>query len=147
VVDHINLGNRMAELLLHGADAATSIGPAAQPPSGEARATTYAVTSAAQLDAFSEADALARTVRHPAMDMVGEQLLMFRTLDLALHGWDLATGIGADPSLDPDVAESLWTRLEPFAPLLAASGMFGTPKRDLPADATAADKLLTAAGR
>jgi uncharacterized protein (TIGR03086 family) len=147
LVAHINLGNRMAELLLHGADATTSIGPDARPPAGEAPATTYAATSAAQLVAFSEDGALARTVHHPAMDMTGDQLLMFRTMDLALHAWDLATSVGAETTLDPDLATSVWTRLEPIAPLLSASGMFGEPKRELAPDASPGDKLLTATGR
>jgi uncharacterized protein (TIGR03086 family) len=147
LVDHVNFGNRMAELLLHGADAQTAVGPAAQPPAGDPAATTYAEASAAQLAAFSEDGALTRTVHHPAMDMSGDQLLMFRTLDLVAHGWDLAMSIDADTSINPDLAASLWTRLEPIAALLAGSGMFGTPKAELAVDSSAEAKLLNATGR
>lgn len=147
LVAHINFGNRMAELLLHGADTKTAVGPDAQPPAGEPPAMTYAAASAAQRAAFSTGGALARTVHHPVMDMTGEQLLMFRTLDLTLHRWDLSNSIGADTTLDADLAASLWTRVEPIAALLTASGMFGEPQRELTPDASPEAKLLTATGR
>jgi hypothetical protein len=79
--------------------------------------------------------------------MPGETLLMFRTLDLAVHGWDLATGLGLDATIDDDLAESLWRRLEPFAPLLAGSGLFGQPSGDAPVGATPMQQLLHATGR
>jgi uncharacterized protein (TIGR03086 family) len=147
LVEHVNRGNTMTELLLGGADAATSIGPAAQPPEGADPKQTYDATSRAQLTAFGADGALTMTVTHPAMDMPGEQLLMFRTLDLALHAWDLAVGIDADRSLDPELADSLWIRLEPFVPLLAGSGMFDPPTGELAGDADSYAKLLHATGR
>jgi len=147
LVEHLNVGNRMGELLLQGADAKTSVGPAAHPAAGADPVATYAATSAGQVAAFAEDGALTRTVTHPAMEMSGEMLLMFRTLDLTMHAWDLATSLGMDASLDPDLCASLWTRLEPIAPLLAGSGLFGTPTRDLAPDPSAQDKLLHATGR
>ena len=87
------------------------------------------------------------TVQHPAMQMPGELLLMFRTLDLAVHAWDLASGIGSDLSLDLEMCASLWARLEPYAPMLSGSGMFGPPPRTLGPDASVVDVLLNATGR
>jgi uncharacterized protein (TIGR03086 family) len=147
LVRHVNVGNRMSELLLAGADAKTSIGPDAQPPEGVDPAETYAATSAAQIAAFSKPGALTVTVKHPAMEMPGELLLMFRTLDLAMHAWDLASGIGSDLNLDAEMCGSLWVRLEPLAPLLSSSGMFGPPPRNLGPDASVVDVLLNATGR
>jgi uncharacterized protein (TIGR03086 family) len=146
LVDHVAAGNQMAELLLHGADAHTSLAEARVNIGDDLRA-AFELTSAAQLAAFAEPGAAERTVHHPAMDMSGEMLLMFRTLDLALHGWDLASSIDGDVTLDPDLVASLWTRLEPIAPLLSGSGMFGTPTGELAADASPQATLLHATGR
>jgi uncharacterized protein (TIGR03086 family) len=147
LVRHLNLGNKMAELLLHGADGKASVGPAAQPPDDADPGLVYKATSQAQQDAFAEEGALARTVHHPAMDMTGDMLLMFRTMDLTLHAWDLGSSVGGDTDLDEALCASIWTRLEPIAPLLAGSGMFGTPKGDVMPDASAREKLLHATGR
>jgi uncharacterized protein (TIGR03086 family) len=146
LVEHVAGGNRMGELLLHGADVQASLAGARTVIGTDLR-TAYASTSADQIAAFAEDGSLDRTVHHPAMDMPGSLLLLFRTNDLALHGWDLATAIGADTTIDPDLAASIWTRLEPIAPLLAGSGMFGTPTGALDPDASPVDKLLDATGR
>ena len=105
LVRHVNLGNRMSELLLAGADGETSIGPDAQPPEDEDPAVTFARTSAAQRAAFDGPQAMTVMVNHPAMQMPGELLLMFRTLDLAMHAWDLANSVGGDLDLDPEMCD------------------------------------------
>jgi uncharacterized protein (TIGR03086 family) len=147
LVNHVNVGNQMSVLLLNGADAQTSIGSDAQPPEGEDPKITFARTSAAQRTAFDAPQAMTLTVEHPAMPMPGELLLMFRTLDLAMHAWDLAASIGAAQDLDERMCTSIWIRLEPYAPVLSGSGMFGSPPRTLGPDAGAADVLLNATGR
>jgi uncharacterized protein (TIGR03086 family) len=146
LVEHVAGGNRMGELLLHGADAQASLAGARAVIGTDLRA-AFTSTAADQIAAFAEDGALDRTVHHIAMDMPGSLLLLFRTNDLALHGWDLATAIGADTTLDPDLVASIWTRLEPIAPLLAGSPMFATPTGELAADASTLDKLLHATGR
>ena len=137
----------MAELLMHGADARTSVGPAAAPPEGVGFLETYDATAADQRASFDEGDAMDRMVDHPASQMPGSLLLMFRSSDVALHAMDLSNALGVDPSIDPELAESLWRRTEPLAPLLAASGLFGSPPAEIPGELTAIDKLLLATGR
>lgn len=146
LVEHVAGGNRMGEMLLHGADAQASLDGVRSVVGTDLRS-AFDSASADQIAAFAEEGALERVVHHIVMDMSGAQLLMFRTSDLALHGWDLANSVGVDTTLDPDLCASIWTRLEPIAPLLSASGMFGEPKGDLPADASAQGKLLHASGR
>jgi len=46
--------------------------------------------------------------------------------ELAVHGWDLARGIGADEALDPDVVAVLWAHYEPISDCLRSSGVFGS---------------------
>lgn len=147
LIDHVNRGNRMAELLLHGADKRTSVGDAAAPPADVDDLTTYDVTAAAQDAAFKEAGAMERTVDHPATPMPGSLLLMFRTADLTLHALDLAVALGADSTLNDELVESIWVRVEPLTPILAASGMFGSPPAEIPADLPTREKLLLATGR
>lgn len=147
LVRHVNLGNRMAELLLHGADGPTAVGPAAEPPAGVPALETYDITAAAQNAAFAEPGALVRVVSHPATEMPGAMFLMLRTLDITMHGWDLATALGQDADVDEALCSSLWTRLEPIAAVLPASGMFGQPEGAPPSTATAFEKVLHATGR
>jgi uncharacterized protein (TIGR03086 family) len=143
---HITGGNQMAVALLDGADAQTAVATMADAV-GTDPLTYFESTTAAQLAAFAANGALAMTVQHPALEMPGEMLLMFRTLDLAVHASDLAVSLGLEDMIDAELAESLWTRLEPIAPLIATSGMFGSPSGESPADATAAAKILHATGR
>jgi uncharacterized protein (TIGR03086 family) len=146
LVEHVAGGNLMAELLLHGASAQASLEGARAVAGTDLRA-SYESSSAGQIAGFAEDGALDRVVHHIAMDMSGSMLLMFRTLDLSVHGWDLAVSIDADPTLDAELVESIWTRLEPIAPLLSAGGMFGVPPGELAANASPQEVLLHATGR
>jgi uncharacterized protein (TIGR03086 family) len=146
LVEHVAGGNRMGELLLHGADAKASI-DGARSVIGSDLVASFEETSADQVAAFAEDGALERTVHHIVMDMPGSMLLMFRTTDLTVHAWDLAKSIGADANVDPDLVTSIWNRLEPIAPLLSAGGMFRVPPGVLPDGASIQDTLLHATGR
>jgi uncharacterized protein (TIGR03086 family) len=147
LIEHVNRGNRMAELLLHGADKRTSVGDAAAPPPDVDDLTTFDVTAAGQHSAFEEDGAMERAVDHPASPMPGSLLLMFRTADLALHAIDLASALGTDTTIDGELVDSIWGRLEPLVPILGPSGVFGSPPDELPADASPREKLLLATGR
>jgi uncharacterized protein (TIGR03086 family) len=107
----------------------------------------YAETTAAQLDAFHRDGALTMTVKHPALEMPGDMLLMFRTMDFALHALDLSVAIGGDTDLDEDMCAAIWAKLEPIAGLLTGSGMFGPPTHELGDSPTAREKLIHATGR
>lgn len=148
VVNHIVAGNRMAARLLHGASAHDSLDGLLQDVLGDDPVAAFRSSAAEQAAAFAEPDALARTVHHAAGDMSARTLLFFRTADYTVHAWDLARGLGADETLDAGLAEALWREMEPLAPVLAASGFFGTgPSGDLPADASIQTRLLDASGR
>jgi uncharacterized protein (TIGR03086 family) len=147
LVRHLNVGNAMSVLLLDGADGPTSVGPGAQPAEGADPATVFAETSAAQLAAFHRDGALTMTVKHPAMEMPGDLLLMFRSLDFAMHALDLSAGIGADTDLDEPMCAAIWAKLEPIAGLLAGSGMFGAPTHELGDSPSARERLIHATGR
>jgi uncharacterized protein (TIGR03086 family) len=52
-------------------------------------------------------DALARSHSTPLGDMPGAMLGGFTTLDIAVHGWDLAKATGQDTTLDASLAEEV----------------------------------------
>lgn len=50
-------------------------------------------------------EAINRPHRTPLGEMPGAALAGFTTLDVLVHGWDLAKATGQDPTLDPALAE------------------------------------------
>ena len=69
-----------------------------------------------------------------------------RTLDLVIHGWDLAKGTGQDTTLDPELVDAVAAIVAPQVDMLAGSGMFGRPV-GIPSDADAQTRLLSQLGR
>ncbi|HEX7443132.1 MAG TPA: TIGR03086 family metal-binding protein [Acidimicrobiales bacterium] len=76
----------------------------------------------------------------------GEIYAGHRLLDVVVHGWDIATATGQDALVDPDLVAVCWAVVEPQLPLLAASGMFGSPV-EVATDASTGERLLAALGR
>lgn len=68
------------------------------------------------------------------------------TLDLAVHAWDLARGIGDDETLDPDLVEILHTVFAPQMEALRGSGVFAPPQ-PVAEDADPQARLLAMLGR
>ncbi|GAB3289919.1 TIGR03086 family metal-binding protein [Parasphingorhabdus pacifica] len=68
------------------------------------------------------------------------------TLDLAVHAWDLARGIGADERLDPELAEAIHTVFEPQVESMQGLGIFDPP-RPVSAEADVQTRLLSLLGR
>ena len=68
------------------------------------------------------------------------------TTDLAVHGWDLATALGADAAIPDELAEALIARVEPRLGAWSGSGMFGEPV-PVPDDAPPAARLVGLLGR
>ncbi len=96
--------------------------------------------------AFDEPGALERMVHTsggqiPATDYLGQM-----TLDLAIHAWDLARGLGVDEELDPELVEALYATCAPMAADLTATGVFGQPV-EVPDTADVQTRLLALLGR
>jgi uncharacterized protein (TIGR03086 family) len=148
LVDHVIGGNRMAAVILGGGSRTDGMAAFARSADDDDPISAFAQSRLEQAGAFAEPGALERIVHHPAMDMPGAQLLGFRTVEYALHGWDLARAIGADDQIDPIVVDEVWALLVATAPMLAASGMFGTgPSGTLGDDAPLQDRMLDISGR
>ena len=148
LVGHLVGGCHMSELLLGGADrdeAMTAL--FALKIEGDPKA-RFAEGAVAQAAAFGAPGAADRICHHPMRDMPGSDFIWLRVRDTAAHAWDLATALDIDGDLDGDLVEELWAQVEPVAPLLGASGMFGDgASGELPPDATTQHRLLDALGR
>jgi uncharacterized protein (TIGR03086 family) len=68
------------------------------------------------------------------------------TLDLAVHAWDLARGIGADDRLDSELVEAVHTVFAPQVPAWQDLGIFDPPL-PVPDDADPQTRLLALLGR
>jgi uncharacterized protein (TIGR03086 family) len=100
--------------------------------------------AAAAAAAFA-AGALERTVHLSYADRPAEEYAREMIFDLVVHSWDLARGISADDSLDPDLVEAVYAQIEPDTDL-AASGLFDEPV-PVPADSDEQTKLIAFTGR
>ena len=98
------------------------------------------------LAAVADQDAMRRTVHlsygdRPASDYVDEMFI-----DLVIHGWDLARGIGADEAIDPEFVDVLYARAAPMEEDLKSYGVYGG--RVIPPEAADTQtKLLAIFGR
>lgn len=102
--------------------------------------------AAAAREAFAAPGALHRPVelsygRRPADGYCQEM-----TLDLAVHAWDLARGIGADDHLDEDLVRGVLRFVQPQAEQLAGTGLFAAPI-EVSDDADPQTRLLALLGR
>ncbi|GEA88526.1 TIGR03086 family metal-binding protein [Cellulomonas cellasea] len=101
---------------------------------------------AASLAAFAEPGALGRTVdlsRGPtaAHDYLDEMLT-----DLAVHGWDLARGLGVEDDIDPATVDRLLVEWSGRTDELAPGSAFAGPL-DVADDADQQTRLLALFGR
>ncbi len=78
----------------------------------------------------------------------GWRLVEQVTIEMLVHGWDLATAIGGSTDLAPEVAEATMPVVQEIYGDLPRTpgGSFG-PVRPVPDDATAADRLAAFLGR
>ncbi len=101
---------------------------------------------AAALSAFRAPGALDGTVHLSYGDESSAVYLGQLTADHLLHAWDLARGIGADDTLDPELVQWAWDTMKPQEQMLRASGLFGEAL-PVPDDSDLQTKLLALVGR
>jgi uncharacterized protein (TIGR03086 family) len=96
--------------------------------------------------AAASAGGLDRQHATPLGDMPGAVLGGFTTLDIAVHGWDLATATGIPHALNDDLAETVLT----FARQTLTADTRGPrigPELPAPPGASPADQLISFLGR
>jgi uncharacterized protein (TIGR03086 family) len=108
-------------------------------------ATTYAA-GVRELLAAADGDALLREHTTPFGPMPGAAIAGFTTLDIAVHGWDLAVATGQKPALGDELAERLLGYAQRTLVGDMRSGRIG-PQVAVPADAPVTDRLVGFLGR
>jgi uncharacterized protein (TIGR03086 family) len=99
----------LGEALLSDRPPAVSMGPGQLPDVdliGDDLVKSYRVRTEALLAAATD-DAIGQVHVTPIGDMPGALLAGFTTMDILVHGWDLARATGQDPTLDAELAEPL----------------------------------------
>ncbi|MEI2817010.1 MAG: TIGR03086 family metal-binding protein [Microthrixaceae bacterium] len=148
LVKHLVGGGLMSEMLLDGASSQDAMATLFNLDlQGDLRA-AFVDARDRQAVAFARPGAEDITCHHPMRDMPASQFIWMRVRDTAVHTWDLARSIGADERLDDDLMATIWSQVEPVAPLLAVSGMFGSgASGELTDDASMQARVLDALGR
>ena len=148
LVEHVTMGSEMAIALIDGASQDEAMAFldrefGGDDPIQSCRAAIGA--QAVRLRTVTDWDAV---VHHPVGDVPATQLLGFRTGDLTLHAWDLATAIGTDARLPADLAAVVYESMKPMEPFIGQIGLFGEgPSGELGDDADVAQRLLDLTGR
>jgi uncharacterized protein (TIGR03086 family) len=148
VVVHLIGGSQMTVLLLGGASADESRAAFAA-KRGPDLGSELDAALAVELAAFGDPDAFKRIVHHPAAgDVPGATLFGFRTGDYLLHSWDLARATNGDEQLHEGLVSTTWDAMQPMAPFIGQTGVFGSgPSGDVAADAPLQQRLLDFTGR
>ncbi len=113
---------------------------------GDAPHRAWDEASAAALNAVRGPGALERKVHLSSGERPGHSYVTELLNDHVVHAWDLARGIGADDTLDPELVEWLLGKMKPVEDKLKESGMFGE-QVEVPENADAQTKLLAVMGR
>jgi uncharacterized protein (TIGR03086 family) len=119
--------------------------PAADLP-GDDPAAAYAEASAAALAAAGTGDALTRVHLTPLGEMPGPALAGFTTLDILVHGWDLAKATGQSADLDDTLAAHVLAFAEQAITPDTRAPRIG-PAVAVPADAPVIHRLVAFLGR
>jgi uncharacterized protein (TIGR03086 family) len=139
----------LSEALLADRTARYQMAPGGLPATdlaGDDPAAAYADASAAALTAASAGDTLSRVHTTALGDMPGPALVGFTTLDILVHGWDLAKATGQQASLDDAVSGHVLA----FAEQAITPGFRGPrigPAIAVSPDASITDRLVAFMGR
>lgn len=106
----------------------------------------YDKASADAIVAVHEEGALTRIVHLSFGDVPGEEYVWQLFTDHLIHAWDLARGIGADESLNPDLVNACAGWFAEREEIYRSSGAIG-PAMTVAADAGPQTRLLAAFGR
>jgi uncharacterized protein (TIGR03086 family) len=152
LVGHLIDEHRWAAPLLHGLDldAAAAVVDGTRPlpvdgGTGANLAESWDEASTGSADAFSQADALERTVHLSRGPTPARSYLDEMIFDLVVHSWDLGTAISYPEPIPDDVVEPVYAVAKDLGDL-SGSGMFDAPV-DVPDDASTLDKLIALTGR
>ena len=148
LIAHVTMGNEMAVALLDGASQDEALAFIDREFGGEDVISACRSSVGAQMVRMQAVDDWDAVVHHPVGDVAAAQLLGFRTGDLTLHAWDLATALGIDDRLPEELAAVVYDSMKPMEPFIGQIGLFGQgPSGDVGDDADVRQRLLDLTGR
>jgi uncharacterized protein (TIGR03086 family) len=148
LIEHVTMGSEMAIALLDGASQEEALAFRDREFSGDDPIQSCRAAVGVQVVRLRATTDWDEVVHHPVGDVPASQLLGFRTGDLTLHAWDLATAIGADAGLPAELAAVVYESMKPMEPFIGQIGLFGHgPSGDVGDDAEVEQRLLDLTGR
>lgn len=96
--------------------------------------------------AFHRKGGLSGEVHASTRKMPAEEYAWQMTLDLAVHGWDLAHGLGVRSRMRDELADAAYERAAPDAERWQGAGVIGPPV-PVPDDVVPQDRLVALLGR
>jgi uncharacterized protein (TIGR03086 family) len=148
LLNHLTGTLSLGQALLADTPPAVAMGPGDLPEVdlvGDDPAKAYRLGVESLLDTAG-GDALERVHPTPLGDMPGAMLGGFTTLDIVVHGWDLAKATGQPAALEPDLAESVLAFARQAFAAMPREPRIG-PEVAVPAGAPATDRLVAFLGR
>ena len=106
----------------------------------------FAAGTTKVLNLLKSTSDLNKVIETPFGQMPIANFVMFPTLDIVIHKWDLAKGTGQDTTLDAGLSEACYGVMQMGAEMGRQVGVFG-PEITVPISASAQDKLLGISGR
>jgi len=113
-------------------------------PSEGARDAFFSGTS--KVLEFLKSSDLDQVIETPFGPLPISSFIMFPTLDIVIHQWDLSKGIGGNAGIDAGLAEACYGALQMGVEGGRAQGAFGA-EVTVPISATIQNKLLALSGR
>ena len=146
LINHVVGGELRYILLLGGASTAQVEATRGQDHVGSDPAAAFAALHAQLSESFQTDGALDRVVHHRLGDRKGGDLLLMRTMEYALHGWDLGVARSREASIEPPLARLLLDALGTHEQLWQGDSVFAPQQAD-DASLPASERLLRLTGR
>jgi uncharacterized protein (TIGR03086 family) len=109
-------------------------------------ASSWDAAAAKAVAAFQRDGAMEVTIDSSMGPLAARTYLSQLFLDVVIHGWDLARGIGTDDTIDPAFADQLYAEVGPREDEIKSYGLYGD-RIIPPDDADMQTKLLAVLGR
>ncbi len=148
LIRHVAVGSEMTVAMLDGASQQEVLALTDREFGGDDPVSACRSALGAQMTRLLAVTDWQAVVHHVIGDIPAAQLLGFRTGDLTIHAWDLATAIGADPTLPEELAVVVYDSMRPMESFIASTGRFGEgPSGAVGDDADVQRRLLDLTGR
>lgn len=136
--------------VLRGLAETVRTGEMARPAEPEDRADPVALWAEARDDVIAELDragALQQPGRFWFGEMTVDELIGVAQWDPLTHAWDVATAVGIEAHLDPDLAQRSFDTIAPMRATLAKRQLVSPEEVDVSADADPVSRYLGLVGR